>query len=702
MNPRNYPQSDKKDGQCNQDCSGHVPCGGFDAINVYGISSTASGSVSGQAQASVQSASVQKRIPSSSSSKYLGCYRSGRANNWGGRKPRKEITVVTPDSCIAACYKIDIPTAGVENGDQCWCGNSLPPENDRLPGPCSMKCRYSKNQEYQKCGAFDKINVYKIHEAENLGCYRSGGKNRITGWKQKNKNGDENSPETCIDLCDELEYTFAGVESGDQCWCGNTSPNEEDKLRSGECNQDCTGKAKCGGFDAINMYSIETTAKSEEAPVQAQAAVHILTSSSSSSSKYFGCYESGGNNRVLTKRIDMNNAEVTPENCIEDCGEYSYIYAGVETGAQCWCGNTKYQKRDRVSGESGTCNDECTGIKNQEYQKCGAHDRIDVYRVDKAVIEYKGCYEGGNSRRLPVRMNKNGDENSPETCIDMCQQEGYRFSGVESGDQCFCGNRKPKVKKPGDCNQDCTGKAKCGGFDKINVYSVSTTGRSAASEDNDQECIDEELRYHVRTLKDDMVWNEQFTATCQMNCAASCTEAGCDAWKYSETDGSCSHFNGECYSATGNSSAVEGISYGTNTTLLDCSLLSRLIDADLTEVTATSSGMTEGSAKDCIKDDDTHCISTTAAHPWLAVNFASPIEVRAIKVIPEGSHEDKNYLLEFRSMNQILNTSADNINTEGCLLFFYNYEEAKVKKKELFRTQDCPPAVYVLIQVVSA
>ena len=91
------------------------------------------------------------------------------------------------------------------------------------------------------------------------------------------------------------------------------------------------------------------------------------------------------------------------------------------------------------------------------------------------------------------------------------------------------------------------------------------------------------------------------------------------------------------------------------------------------------------------------CISAPDAHPWLVLTFPSDVMLGAIDVSTEGSHKTKNYTLEFRSM-ETLATSVDSINTQGCLLFSYNYLE----DKELFRTEECPQARHIVAQVVSA
>jgi hypothetical protein len=53
----------------------------------------------------------------------------------------------------------------------------------------------------------------------------------------------------------------------------------------------------------------------------------------------------------------------------------SYVYAGLEAGAECYCGNRLPATRTSLE----ECNQECKGEKGTA---CGAGDRLSVYRVD--------------------------------------------------------------------------------------------------------------------------------------------------------------------------------------------------------------------------------------------------------------------------------------------------------------------------------
>ena len=62
-----------------------------------------------------------------------------------------------------------------------------------------------------------------------------------------------------------------------------------------------------------------------------------------------------------------------------------------------------------------------------------------------------------------------------DNCIGFCTAEGYKFAGVESGDECFCGDHAPLISAPKrECHLKCNGDETqiCGGFWRMNVYFI--------------------------------------------------------------------------------------------------------------------------------------------------------------------------------------------------------------------------------------
>ena len=82
--------------------------------------------------------------------------------------------------------------------------------------------------------------------------------NRILGGNyQRNE---LNTIQNCITFCSLNDFSYAGVESEDQCFCGNDSPIQ-DPISDSECDAKCPGDRTkiCGGDWAINVYSVPAT-----------------------------------------------------------------------------------------------------------------------------------------------------------------------------------------------------------------------------------------------------------------------------------------------------------------------------------------------------------------------------------------------------------------------------------------------------------
>ena len=67
------------------------------------------------------------------------------------------------------------------------------------------------------------------------------------------------TPAKCIEACREDGYSFAGVQYGEECFCGNEAPPPIKIVAISECNMECTGDSsiKCGGSYRNNVYKIE-------------------------------------------------------------------------------------------------------------------------------------------------------------------------------------------------------------------------------------------------------------------------------------------------------------------------------------------------------------------------------------------------------------------------------------------------------------
>ncbi|KAL2060629.1 hypothetical protein VTL71DRAFT_9270 [Oculimacula yallundae] len=179
-----------------------------------------------------------------------------------------------------------------------------------------------------------------------------------------------------------------------------------------------------------------------------------------------GCYTDSGASRTL--RTAANVGGNTVEICTAACAAAGFSLAGMEFGSQCFCDNAI--SGAGVLADPATCNKACPG---NPLEICGGGDRLSVYKVTP-TWQTVGCYtDTTNARTLSASYNIAGNTN--EKCQAACQAGGFKYSGTEFGNQCFCGNSiAPTGQVTGDCLTPCQGDAtsKCGGINRLslNVY----------------------------------------------------------------------------------------------------------------------------------------------------------------------------------------------------------------------------------------
>ncbi|OAP63261.1 hypothetical protein AYL99_02488 [Fonsecaea erecta] len=203
--------------------------------------------------------------------------------------------------------------------------------------------------------------------------------------------------------------------------------------------------------------------------------------------RYGGCFMENNPGRQLQVNI-YSGPNNTNEQCISMCSAAGYIFAGTQYTQECWCG----YNRPKTVVDDANCNFGCTGNVNEI---CGGNGINgagsfislfgDITRwdgnstnapgpyVNPGTLGYNslGCYtEGTNSRALSVQPNANNTVNS---CLQACQ--GYLYSGVEYGGQCFCGITLAAGAvnaSATDCSMTCNNNQTeyCGGPNRLNMY----------------------------------------------------------------------------------------------------------------------------------------------------------------------------------------------------------------------------------------
>ncbi|CAJ1068279.1 WSC domain-containing protein 2 [Xyrichtys novacula] len=193
--------------------------------------------------------------------------------------------------------------------------------------------------------------------------------------------------------------------------------------------------------------------------------------------KYIGCYVDDTQKRALRGVSFFDYKKMTIFRCQDNCAERGYMYAGLEFGAECYCGH-KIQAPNVSESE---CNMECKGEKSNQ---CGGANRLSIYRLELSQESarrygsaiFKGCFHRPDNVTLALPLSAVIQNMSVDKCVDMCTEKEKSLA-VLAGDRCLCGFPTPlfSLHEPEDegmCLHRCHGEEfeSCGNDEYFVVY----------------------------------------------------------------------------------------------------------------------------------------------------------------------------------------------------------------------------------------
>ena len=230
------------------------------------------------------------------------------------------------EACIQFCTAKGYGIAGVEFGSECFCGLTVGSSAVAKPATdCNKPCAGAADEV---CGAADRINIFTDGAAlpaikefagayTSLGCYSdsSSGHTLTTHLPLSVPRVTD-----CTTACQAQGFQYAGVNNGDQCYCGSQISNGAKQIDPQACNIRCKSDnfELCGGYGAIVLYKSAAASTDVAGTIPAQW-----------SSK--GCYTDSVSSRALGKQFRLEKNTVG--NCINACTAAGYSYAGVEYGS---------------------------------------------------------------------------------------------------------------------------------------------------------------------------------------------------------------------------------------------------------------------------------------------------------------------------------------------------------------------------------
>ncbi|KAG7087310.1 hypothetical protein E1B28_013287 [Marasmius oreades] len=367
---------------CNMACSGNANevCGAGNRLNVFWSGKTPP--------------APPTTVPKVGNWSSLGCY--GDNVNGQGRTLTHGMAMTTPttiEECSSSCFKAGYRFAGTEFGGECYCDTSISNGGVQTPlTDCNMPCAGNTSQF---CGGPNRLNLYNYTGTDlppvNGGGGGGGNTNVFpvttglpTPWKYggcyvDNAHGrifeteigpsPTNTIQSCIAACSAKNFTVAGSEFADECFCGNRLVNGAVLGDASTCNMGCAGNATqaCGGANRLSVYS---TGNITALPIAV-----AKNSSLPGNWTYAGCH-TDTNTRVLQwQNIWPTNN--TAENCLNQCAAFGYTAAGMEYGQECYCGDVEDITTNGSAASPETeCNIQCPG---DPLHLCGGGLRLQLY-----------------------------------------------------------------------------------------------------------------------------------------------------------------------------------------------------------------------------------------------------------------------------------------------------------------------------------
>ncbi|KAJ7246532.1 WSC domain-containing protein [Mycena haematopus] len=173
---------------------------------------------------------------------------------------------MTVESCIAFCSAGGFSLAGVEFGSQCYCDYALQ-STGALSSPtnCNQAC---SGNSTELCGAGNFIDVYwngtpppiipqQVGTWKYLGCFSDSVSSRQLPNQQTISGGA--TVESCTAACKASGFSLAGLEFGQECWCGSAPPTSS-LLSDNNCATACVANTTefCGGSNKLMVYENPT------------------------------------------------------------------------------------------------------------------------------------------------------------------------------------------------------------------------------------------------------------------------------------------------------------------------------------------------------------------------------------------------------------------------------------------------------------
>ncbi|KAK7688420.1 hypothetical protein QCA50_008793 [Cerrena zonata] len=174
----------------------------------------------------------------------------------------------SPEACTAACDALGFTFARTEFGSECHCGTGFTSAITPVPHTqCNNRCTGNSSET---CGAGDLIEVFQGPDPPRAAqlpagwsafadapCAQDSAARMFTNTLIAGPVlAATDTPAACVAFCIDNGFTKAGVEGGDECYCGTEFREVPEAIEPTLCNLPCQGAPgiSCGGNFAIQLY----------------------------------------------------------------------------------------------------------------------------------------------------------------------------------------------------------------------------------------------------------------------------------------------------------------------------------------------------------------------------------------------------------------------------------------------------------------
>lgn len=198
---------------------------------------------------------------------YVGC-----ANDSTAARALPEAGTTSKTMTNAACQsfcttgKNNYLYSGIEYGSECYCGTDLRSFSQPGQGKCKTACAGNSTEI---CGGPGSLSLWRntqyvppttparVDNYVSYGCFSDPAGARVL--KDSHYANDTGmTVESCVSYCSKKnsQYVYAGVEYGQECWCGTTLGSNAVNTTMSSCSKVCSGNTTefCGQSALLNVY----------------------------------------------------------------------------------------------------------------------------------------------------------------------------------------------------------------------------------------------------------------------------------------------------------------------------------------------------------------------------------------------------------------------------------------------------------------